>query len=98
MIDFSIFGWIYLIILLLWPFIIPTIFVIFRKTYRGQFWITSCVIGFVVYFTPVVLINFGVLDNFSIEIRDKLQDWKLSFPLITTIFLSYYWGKIVKPK
>ncbi len=98
MITISPVGWFILIVLLLWPVAVSLLFIIFLRKDRNKFFVSSSVIGLVVYYAPVVLMHAGAFDRFDSDTVDKLQLWKLSFPIITTIFVFFYWHKMAKPK
>ena len=98
MIRINLIGTALILVLVLWPLVITLVFWLFRTSFKIQFFISSVLVGFLVYYTPVVLHHTGALDNLDKEIREQLELWKLSFPLITTIFLSFFWGKIIKSK
>ena len=96
--QIGIIGTILILSLLLWPLIISSIFTFLRASYRRAFFISSLIVGYIVYLTPVLLNHLGALDDFEKEARILIEWSKLLFPLITSIFLSIYWGKIKKQK
>ena len=91
-------GTILILSLLLWPLIISSIFTLFLASYKRAFFISSLLVGYVVYLTPVILKHLGALDSLEKETRILIEWFKLLLPLITSIFLSIYWGKIKSQK
>ena len=98
MIRFSPIGHALIITLVLWPLIITIVFWVFRTSFKKEFFISSLISGFIVYYTPVILHHAGALDHFEQRIQDFLEVGKLLFPLLTTIFWAVFWGKVIKPK
>ena len=98
MMNIGIIGTILILSLLLWPRIISSIFTLFVASHKRAFFISSLLVGYVVYLTPVLLNHIGTLDGLEKETRILIEWLKLLFPLITSIFIAIYWGKIKKQK
>ena len=98
MMHIGIFGIILISSLVLWPLIISSIFALFRASYKREFFISSLLVGYVAYLTPAFLKYLGAFDSLEKETRILIEWIKLLFPLITSIFMYIYWGKIKKQK
>jgi hypothetical protein len=98
MMHIGIFGSMLIYALVLWPFLISTVLSFFRLSFRREFFLSSLLVGYFVYLFPVFLQHIGAPDGLEEETRIHIEWLKLVFPLVTSLCLSVYWGKIRKQK